>query len=218
MYSHFRIFTITVILGGYFLIPLLQVTYASEPNGQDIKFIAKVNGIAIMEVELRRAKKVLLQGRTAAAEQQATLDKQALDQLVSAELLYQAAAKQVIKDLDKQIDAKIAQGKTRFKDEQDFKDAIKVLEMDENVLREYTRRDILITSFVKTTFEPKTDVSEVEARDFYNNNRDRFKLEYKDEKVRITDFLKSQKINSAIQKYLENVKSTAIIEFGSIKR
>lgn len=55
--------------------------------------------------------KVLLRGQTVPAEQQAILDKQAVEQLISAELLYQAAAKLEIKDLDNQIDAKIAQGR-----------------------------------------------------------------------------------------------------------
>jgi len=137
--------------------------------------VARVNGASIDAIELRRAKKVLLRGQTAPAEQQAALDKQALEQLISAELLYQAAGKLEIKDLDKQIDAKIAQGKVRFKDELEFKKAIKDLEMDEKDLREYTRRDLLISRFVDTTFVSKTVVSEAEIRGFYDKNQEKFK-------------------------------------------
>lgn len=137
--------------------------------------VARVNGITIDGRELRRAKKVLLRGQTVPAEQQAALDKQAIEQLVSAELLYQAAAKLAIKDMDKQIDAKLAQGKARFKDEQEFKNAIKDLEMDEKDLREYTRRDLLISHFVETEFVPKAAVSETEIRAFYDKNPDKFK-------------------------------------------
>ena len=137
--------------------------------------VARVNGTAIDAVELSRAKKVMLRGQTVPAEQQAALDKQAVEQLVSAELLYQAAAKIELKDLDKQIDAKLAQGKSRFKDEQDFKKAIKDLEMDEKDLREYTRRDLLISRFVETTFVSKAVVSEAEIRAFYDKNLDKFK-------------------------------------------
>lgn len=139
--------------------------------------VARVNGSAIDAVELRRAKRVLLRGQTVPAEQQAALDRQALEQLVSAELLYQAAAKLEVKDLDKQIDAKIAQGKARFKDEQDFKKAINDLEMEEKDLREYTRRDLLISNFVETAFEAKTVVSDAEIRAFYDKNIDKFTQE-----------------------------------------
>lgn len=137
--------------------------------------VARVNGAAIDALDLRRAKKVLLRGQTVPAEQEALFDKQALEQLISAELLYQAAAKLEVKDLDKQIDEKVAQGKSRFKDEQEFKKAIKELEMDEKDLREYTRRDLLISSFVDKTFVSKAAVSEAEIRAFYDKNPEKFK-------------------------------------------
>jgi len=136
--------------------------------------VAKVNGVSIDAVELRRATKVLLRGQAAPAGQQAAVDKQALEQLVSAELLYQAAAKVEVTDLDKQIDAKLAQGKARFANEQDFAKAIKDLEMNEKDLREYTRRDLLISKFVETNIVPKIKVTEEDARKFYDQNPDKF--------------------------------------------
>ncbi|MGB9080244.1 MAG: peptidylprolyl isomerase [Desulfuromonadaceae bacterium] len=148
--------------------------------------VVRVNGYTVDALELRRAKKVLLRGQTVPAEQQAALDRQAVEQLISAELLYQAAAKLEIKDLDKQIDAKVAQGKARFKDEQEFKNAIKDLEMNEKDLREYTRRDLLISRFVETAFVPKAAVSETEIRAFYDKNPDKFK---RDEAVKASHIL-----------------------------
>ena len=136
--------------------------------------VARVNGVAIDAAELRRAKKVMLRGQTVPAEQQAEIDKQALDQLLSAELLYQAAAKLEVKDLDKQIDAKLAEGKARFAKAEDFDKAIKELEMNEKDLREYTRRDLLISSFVQSSIVPKAKVTEEEAKAFYTQNPDKF--------------------------------------------
>jgi peptidyl-prolyl cis-trans isomerase C len=137
--------------------------------------VARVNGTTIDAIELRRAKKVLLRGQSVPPEQEAALDKQAVEQLVSAELLYQAASKEEIKDIDKQIDAKVAQGKSRFKNETDFKNAIKDLEMDEKDLREYTRRDLLISRYVETNFASKATVSEEDIHAFYDKNPDKFK-------------------------------------------
>jgi len=148
--------------------------------------VARVNGSVIDAVELRRAEKVLLRGQTVPAEQQAALDKQAVEQLISAELLYQASAKMELADLDKLIDAKVAQGKARFKDEKDFTKAIKDMEMDEKDLREYTRRDLLISRFVETAFVSKTVVTEAETRSFYDKNSDKFK---QDEKVKASHIL-----------------------------
>lgn len=148
--------------------------------------VARVNGVDIDALELRRAKKVVLRGKTVPAEQQAAFDTQAVEQLISAELLYQAAAKLEIKDLDKQIDAKVALGRARFKDEQEFKNAIKDLEMDEKALREYTRRDLLISRFVETTFASKAAVTEKEIHAFYDKNPDKFK---RDEAVKASHIL-----------------------------
>lgn len=148
--------------------------------------VARVNGSTIAAVELRRAKKVLLRGQAVAPEQQAAVDKQAVEQLVSAELLFQAAAKQEVPDMEKLIDAKLTQGKARFKDEQDFKNAIKDLEMDEKDLREYTRRDLLISRFVETKFMPKAAVTETEVRAFFDKNSDKFK---RDESVKASHIL-----------------------------
>lgn len=143
---------------------------STSPSG----VVARVNGVAIDAVELRRATKIMLRGQTVLPEQQGAIDKQAVGQLVSAELLYQAAAKLEYKDLDKQIDAKVAQGKARFKSEEEFIKAIKDLEMDEKALREYTRRDLVISHFIETTIAPKAAVSEADVRAFYDKNPDKF--------------------------------------------
>lgn len=137
--------------------------------------VARVNGTSIDALELRRARKVMLRGQTIPADQSAAADKQAIEQLISAELLFQAAAKVELKDQDKLIDIKLTQGKARFKSEQEFKDAIKSLEMDEKELREYTRRDLLITQFVESTFLSKAVVPEADIRAFYDTNPDKFK-------------------------------------------
>ena len=139
--------------------------------------VARINGAPIDAVELRRAKKVMLRGQVLPADQNAAADKQAIEQLISAELLYQAAAKMEIKDVDKLVDEKLAQGKARFKDEQEFKNAIKELDMDEKELREYTRRDLFISQFVEATFVSKAVVTEAEIRSFYDTNQDKFKRE-----------------------------------------
>jgi peptidyl-prolyl cis-trans isomerase C len=139
--------------------------------------VARVNGVAISALELMRANKVMLSGQRGSAlsaDQQKEFEKQALNQLISAELLYQAAQKLEIKDIEKQIDDKLAQGKAKFQNEQDFAKAMKELEMDEKTLRDYTRRDLLITSFIEKTIVPKVTVSEEDSRKFYTDNPDKF--------------------------------------------
>jgi len=151
--------------------------------------VARVNGSDILAAELKRARTVLLAGQPGAqlsADEQKELDRRVMDQIISAELLYQSGRKLDLKDLDKQVDAKIAQAKGRFASEADFTKAIRDLDMSEKDLREYTRRDLIITNFVTVTIVPKITVSEEEAKKFYDQNVDKF---HQDEQVRASHIL-----------------------------
>jgi peptidyl-prolyl cis-trans isomerase C len=151
--------------------------------------VARVNGVDISSAELKRASKVMLAGQRGVqltADQQKELETQAIQQLVSAELLYQSGQKLEYKDIDKQIEAKLAQGRSKFTNEQDFLKAIKELEMDEKDLKDYTRRDLIITNFVEKAIVPKVTISEADAQKFYEQNPDKFT---KPESVRASHIL-----------------------------
>lgn len=140
--------------------------------------VARVNGQPIYDVELRRAEKVILSnqpGMNVPPDRKKEFDLQALNQLTSAELLYQAGSKLEIKDLDKQIEAKIQEGRSRFTNPEDFKKAVSALEMTEADLKEYTRRDLVISNFIQQNIAAKVTVSDEESRKFYDDNLDKFK-------------------------------------------
>ncbi|KAB0666171.1 peptidylprolyl isomerase [Oryzomonas japonica] len=151
--------------------------------------VARVNGTDIPAAELKRAHKILEASqpvRQLSADEQKELDTRVVDQLVSAELLYQAGSKLEIKDLDKQVDAKIVQSKGRFASEAEFAKAIQAIDMTEKELREYTRRDLIISNFVTSTIAPKIAISEEESKKFYDQNMDKFRQE---ERVRASHIL-----------------------------
>lgn len=148
----------------------------TTPGPQEI--IARVNGQPIYGIELMRAKKVIMSnqpGMEIPPERQKEFDLQALSQLTSAELLYQAGKKLEIKDLDKLVDEKIQQGKSRFSNPEDFKKAVQALDMTEKDLLEYTRRDLIISNFIQQSIAAKVSVSEEESKKFYEENLDKFK-------------------------------------------
>jgi len=152
--------------------------------------VAKVNGAVITRVELDRAMKVLVgQGRVPAPttpEQTKQTEKATLDQLVAAELLYQAGKKLEIKDLDKQVEEKIAQGKSKFPNPEDYAKALKTADISEKELVELTRKDIIINNLVQKDLAAKITVSDAEAKKFYDENIDKFK---RDAEVRASHIL-----------------------------
>lgn len=149
----------------------------TEPVQGPREVVARVNGAEIMAIELRRAKKLIMSGQPGLQvppERQKEFDQQALSQLVSTELLYQAGQKLAVKDLDKRVDEKLAESKARFPSKEDFAKAIKALDMDESELREYTRRDLIISNFIDQNIVAKITVAEDESRKFYDQNLDKF--------------------------------------------
>lgn len=140
--------------------------------------VAKVNNMPIYADEVQRAKKIMLSGQPnmqIPADRQKEFDNQAVNQLVSAELLYQAGQKLEVKDLDKLVSDKISQNRSRFAKQEDFEKAIKALDMSESDLREYTRRDFVISNFIQQKIAATIKVSEDESKKFYEQNIDKFK-------------------------------------------
>ena len=143
--------------------------------------VAKVNGTTITRQDLDRAVKVLVsQNRLPQplpAESLKQAEEAALDQLISAELLYQDGQKLEIKDLDKQVEDKISQNKAKFQSVDDFEKALKSVEMTEKDLKEFTRKDIVISNLIKKNIADKTTVTEADVKKFYDDNPDKFKQE-----------------------------------------
>ena len=137
-----------------------------------------VNGVAITRAEIERATRVLLS--QSGAPQQLPPDamqkasQAALDQLTMAELLYQEAAKIEIKDLDQQVEKKIAESKALYPNPDAFEEALKgsgltVAEMTRNA-----RKSIMINAFIEERFASKVEVSDAEAQKFYQENQEKY--------------------------------------------
>lgn len=142
--------------------------------------VARVNGVAITRGEMERAAKVMAaQNRTGQHEPSAAVTKQmddfALNQLISAELLYQAGSKLDLKDLNKQVEEKIAQGKARFPDNAAYENALKSAGLTPKDLEVLVRKDIVINNLVEKELAAKIAVTDDEAKKFYDDNSDKFK-------------------------------------------
>ena len=153
------------------------------------KTAARVNGTEITFAELNQAKKIILANKPGLQVPpllQKEFEIQALNQLISSELLYQASQKLEIKDLDSQAEAKLAQIKNGFPNEKDYARELQKIGMDEKMLLDATRRDLAIAYLVNTKIAPDVQVSEEEIKKFYDQNPDKFRQE---EQVRASHIL-----------------------------
>ncbi len=141
--------------------------------------LARVNGTVITRGEVDRTIKAILTQNKQTQELPPEARKQAeeatLENLISAELLYQAGSKLEVKDLDKQLEAKLTQSKSRFASTAEYEKALQTVGLSEKELTEFTRKDIIINNLVLKEIAPKVTISDEEAKKFYDDNIDRFK-------------------------------------------
>lgn len=140
--------------------------------------VLRVNGSVITKADLDRALKVMLAQSQVqeplAPESRKEAEAAALEQLTSAELLYQEATKLELPDLDKQIEEKVSQNRAKFKTEEEFVEALKSIDMTLRDMEEFTRKDLLINNLIEKRFSAKVAATEAEAKKFYDENRDRY--------------------------------------------
>lgn len=152
-------------------------TAAQTKNSPD-DVVAKVGSTSISRSELDRAKLILMKQNPSpqplTPEQTKQVDDYLMEQLTSAELLYQAGLKMEVKDLDKQVDEKISQGKARFTSAEEFETLLKEQNLDEKLLREYTRKEIIVSNLVEKEIAQKVKVSDEDVKKFYDENLDKY--------------------------------------------
>lgn len=137
--------------------------------------VQKVNGVAITRAELERTVKAMV-GQAGDPKKlppetlkQATAA--ALNQLTAAELLYQAGARLEIKDLDKQVAARIAQSKYQYPSQAEFDKALRAVDMTGKELEEAARKDIVINNLIRERFADKATVTEAEVQKYYEEHK-----------------------------------------------
>jgi peptidyl-prolyl cis-trans isomerase C len=140
--------------------------------------MARVNGTVITRLELDRAVKVMLSQNQVQQPLPPELLEQAqdaaLDQLTSAELLYQEATTLEIKDLEKQIADKVALNRAKFSSDADFEKALKGVDMTLKDMQDFTRKDLIISNFIEKQYADKMTVSDAEAQKFYDDNLEKY--------------------------------------------
>ena len=110
----------------------------------------------------------------------------AIDQLVVYTLLSQESRSRGIKVADADIEAKMGQLKSQFPTQDAFDKALKERGMTVDSLRKDARVDLSVTKLMEAETAALPGPSDLEAKDFYEKNPDRFK---QDESVRASHIL-----------------------------
>lgn len=164
---------------------LIVLVAVNPPFGSDgSKAVATVNGDKISKDELYD-KLVESNGR------------QTLDNLITEKLIDQEMARQGLTVTEADLDKEIEQIKANFPSEQDYELALAQSGMTEDDLREQMPLQVKIRKLL----EPRTDVTDQEVSEYYNENKDQFATP---EQVRASHILvETEEEAEAIKKELD---------------
>jgi peptidyl-prolyl cis-trans isomerase C len=141
---------------------------------------ARVNGVAIEAERLQRYFEDYLaeKGRNVAAIRSPTvyhqLHREALDELIAAELLWQEARRKKIAVASAEIDAAVADVRAGFKKPGSFERRLERGGFTEESYRAYVEKQLAIRKLVQREVVARVSVSDAEVHAYYEANPDRF--------------------------------------------
>jgi len=165
-----------------FIAVVLFSVVSSDAASQKEGFAAKVNGVGIKKTTLDAAINNFIEnqkmlGTTVKEEEKDKLKKDILNELVSAELLYQASQKAGIGDLSKDVDSQLENIKKGFGSDQEFQKVLKERGIEVKDLKEDVKRGVFINAYLeKDIFSKMNPVTEDEKKQEYETNKDKLNV------------------------------------------
>ena len=160
---------------GVSLVGTLHAQKAEQPTSTAGK-AAIVNGVVIQEEEVNRGllyqqqRMLATTGQVLRPEMMAEARKMVLEELIDRELLYQQSRKKGIAIEDAEVNEQFDQLKKQYPNEQAFKESMAEDHLSEDFVKSRIKMKLAIQRFVDKEFGGKIDVSEGEAKGFYDGN------------------------------------------------
>ncbi len=175
----FLLAAVAIPVGLLLLISGTAVHAAKDSRTKKSGPAAVVNGHEISraayERQLNNIRRSLQQsGQSISEVQMNAIKGRILDHLIDQELLFQAAQKKGFRGDPQAVDARIADFKKRFDSPQAYTQALQSMDLTEDALRKELLRTSAIQQFIDKELASKIQISEADARRFYEEKKDAF--------------------------------------------
>jgi parvulin-like peptidyl-prolyl isomerase len=185
------------ILFACLVIMLAVPLYAEET------VVAVVNGTKItmkdLEAQVDRLIPRATFHRSVPEEKRKRYYKQALDEIINRELMYQDALASGMKPEKEKVDAQIQKMKTRFKSDEDYKAALEKEGIKEDILRSQIEKELLVQQINEKKVNETSRMSEKQLEEYYDKNMSKFK-QPESMKLRIISMKDEQKAKDILEK------------------
>ncbi|MDA8163879.1 MAG: peptidylprolyl isomerase [Desulfobacteraceae bacterium] len=142
--------------------------------------VAVVNGAVITQKDFDREVKAVTDrfasmGQPAKPEQMAELKEAVLNKMIETKLLFQKAQEEGFSVTDDAVAKEFAGIKAKFKTEDQLKQAMASTGLSEPELKSQLKQGMTIEKFLEQKFVEKVQVSDQDAKKFYDQNKEEFK-------------------------------------------
>jgi parvulin-like peptidyl-prolyl isomerase len=179
----------SIFLMIIFLIFDFAPLWAADAN-VGLKPWARVNGVAITQMEVDEATAVLLPRASyhgnVAPEKVKELQKQALDNLIKEELFYREGLKKGYKVPKSDIGKRVDEIVKKYPSKSAFKEALKKYGLTEEDVRKKVNHIMLADLFLKEEVHKKAQIKENQLLEYYEKNKEKFQ---KPEAARLSHIL-----------------------------
>lgn len=187
---------------GLTLVLVAMVTWAEEKKPSE-NVVAKVNGKAITREDFKRMESNVRQSRLRSRKSlvDSEIKKEALENLIKGELLYQESQKRGVKVDESAVNDKFTKWKKRYPTEEAFKKALAGMKLTEAAVKTQMKREMVIGQLVDKAIAQKVTVSDEEL-----------KAHFEKIKEQIRQYLKQGKVRKEVEKYILGLKEKAKVE------
>jgi peptidyl-prolyl cis-trans isomerase SurA len=156
---------------------LLPIAGCNRGHNADV--VATVNGHAIMQADLDKAYKLQLgdpaQQQQPSQEQADSLRLNVLRELIDEEIVEQRAAKMNLTATNEEVDAKLAEMKAPYTEEQ-FQQRLKASNQTIDDVKHSLRRSLTINKLLNKEINSKITVTDADVASYYNQHKAEFNL------------------------------------------
>src|ERR1700679_1251934 len=184
----------------------LPITGCNRGHSADV--VATVNSHAIMRSDMDKAYQAQLgenpQQRQLPQEQADSLRLNVLRELIDEEIIEQRAAKMNLTATNEEVDAKFAEMKARYPEDQ-FQERLKASNQTVDDVKRLLRRNLTINKLLNKEINSKISVTDADVANYYNQHKAEFNLietQFHLAQIQVTDVPSAQPGN------LQNSKAT----------
>jgi hypothetical protein len=173
---------------------------------------AVITGAAFFD-ELRRVERLRgVNKKSGDPAEYARNRKQAMENLISRELLFQEAVKRGVKAPEKAVAEEMGRLRKQFSTEDEFRSELGKMGLSEAAVRSQVERGMAVQQFIDAEFGKKVIVSEDDIASYYESHRDDLKEPLAESGEKIRRIIRREEAARRLTPYLKRLRESARVE------